>query len=1733
MEATQRAGDDVVDLVASFTTRLALDDAEEAQASTSKMLTKTQRAIESCGWTSFSMEMDRAKRGSNSREVYEDALARLMRARAATQSKSKLRLWWLCVLEITSALREKSDATAAGVWDDVCQTLMEDVSGLAKTLGAAPDREMWAEIMDEVAQVNPVVASREKTLTLAARGLYALVPDAFIKQASVALKARQNSQIFREELYWVLFTMSAIDPLDSGGYVRLVQLLEEFNPAIWGGSYRKSDFRHYLSTMLTVILCRCLSRKRPERGSVDLSVVRKVQADVVKWLNDNEKKHTAAGLPLLGALAGLELTQEMTSPERVPQWRIILESRILNGIDQKLKISSFLRTVQGIVLGISMEQTEVVTLAVQSLATCVRAMKRSSVMSDEPERAFVLAGCALAFKRTATLEDTEIMALLQDGQDDVMLAAFCVVCADILRSMNVDQVLSNAALTEFIDGGLQKLTTTNLSLFSPVVTAAALSCSRFVEPSKISSDMIDFACTKMAHSSVIVRNDAESFLLHAMREKSELRDGVLQALSSCILNLREFLPAERLSAISSLVKVCKTWNAALQSESNRVVQCNVERAEAAALLLVCDADFSVRQNAIEALKEISSLNELINSKSKSNVNAAGTSVYSVLKKYLEIADLSTFIREVSHGAALECSAVYTTAHAQAYQKIQALMVAEGDGKNLVVPIKPSEYKYNLWLNYMIFVCSAETTSGVVNDTQQVVTIGHRGSLSGLLKTVMPRLGQSTGEVDTIMRLFRVLPSQSKSMVLTALLPSQSILMKSTFASRSNREGFNMLIRFGQVYQDYAVNGVFSLTPDLTQSLNAAVDFVLMVCSHLKTMTHSQAPKEINQLKFSAATILSFVLDDGAKVGTLPAVTQAELWKNLHEWQESSNPLLPTDMNVTTSREYIRTMIQEFAYDYRRAPTEGDVSFASREALASLSAGEHFSKELPKQVLMWVNKLVELSNDSSMELARRVTFRLLQANHALFESSLDFCYSSSEDVSNFHMNILSELGPLALKSLPTPQLISVVLHKMMSSDQDIQSSSGALLAIIQAKCGVKRQRTDRVEIKDEAQLGEECELIIRTDTQPVEEILLETWKRRLDGTGRKGCIQSKLCTSALIPWISALHLPHLMATGKADEVLLGLFRITTDVSEHQWDTLSGLWEAIGAQPRNVVPAIRFLQEIVPRTDATGRDKLTLKVAKAACGWLVRTSPQQAIDQLVYTITFRALDSDENDASKVAPRDSSPQAVTISSADVGIILLSQLAIDHREDFRFHLPVLAHAVVVTLIVVNQPVVRQHCGELLCNLAAGKSGGVSLSKTKDPVYRMMRLFIEDDAYPWKLSKIRRLIDVLPRAIDLDENLPQRWANEGRRWILRSPSFSLACASAKTLIFLNAPLDEEAFRSLLSATCMCAAMSGESLDVKKREMASDLAQCLLKTLSTSLWGMDPHKVLMYTPVFWCGAMCLRTYDEALYSCAIDVLCVFLYKCPLDDSSMTFDVITSCAPLPRGSYYPEIPMVESYAELLSIIPEEMPKPEISWNHFVLLVLKGLFKSSTFARSVRVLAMLVPNLSAHHRWNGVELSVLISYALIPLVLAAVEDGSSAAIGDIEARTIAHRIAQGLRRIDTNLSSSLLRFSSTKNDRDGALLTSAFVSTLAGRPSDQSHLPVHWLREFSLCADSSMATKILEILSKTPKTSKSINRDFSDSWSATKGEPTMADASYGVLLSARLETDSKSSVPTCLE
>ena len=58
-------------------------------------------------------------------------------------------------------------------------------------------------------------------------------------------------------------------------------------------------------------------------------------------------------------------------------------------------------------------------------------------------------------------------------------------------------------------------------------------------------------------------------------------------------------------------------------------------------------------------------------------------------------------------------------------------------------------------------------------------------------------------------------------------------------------------------------------------------------------------------------------------------------------------------------------------------------------------------------------------------------------------------------------------------------------------------------------------------------------------------------------------------------------------------------------------------------------------------------------------------------------------------------------SVSAPDLAIILLAEVAAEHDEDFRVHLPVLLHAVVATLAGSPEPTVRAHCRQLLANLA------------------------------------------------------------------------------------------------------------------------------------------------------------------------------------------------------------------------------------------------------------------------------------------------------------------------------------------------------------------------------------------------------------------------------------------------
>ena len=1734
MSSSTGADDDVDELVRAFASRLALEDEGLDVASTSKSLTESQRTVESCGWMPRARAFDLERWTVMDANAFARGIGGLARARARTRSRSTLRAWWVGALEILRARRTVGGGVAVVGLDAMCAMLMSDAADLAMGM-SAPDRERWGEMVEELAAVSPEVATREQTLALVARELYACAPESLLGSAISALKSRMT-QSTREEMYWLSFALCAVEHEGADAEKNALRFLTEFDPSKWAAAYRKSDFRHSLSMMLFVVLSRYLSRGRPKVGSLDVAAVNRVLNGVVKWMNENEKKHNNVALPLRAIITGLEFSQETKSADGMPKWRLFLDARTRLAFEQKIRISSACNAIRGVLLGASSERTDVSEIARQSLYMCIDAIRKGYDL-DDSTRPLALAQSVMELQRLSPAEGARVLDALRDEKDDSIVAAVCIISARMVSRMTIDGVRSDAKLSAFVDDAVPKiLEDTLISSSNPTITAV-LVCLRFTDPRKISAKMVEQACGLLNSKSIAVRNAVESFLLHLTRSKIDARDETLQALASSVLNLRDIVPAARLSAINALSNVCKTWCECAQIEGVENVSFNPERAEAASLLLACDADFSVRQTAIQSLKEIATLVGLIHGH-----NLRNQSVYNVVQRYMDSPEVSTFIREISGHVAQECVASYTTAHAQIYQRIQAMMVAEGDGKMLVVPVNPSEYKYNLWQNYMLFVCSGDVNDTKDAEARQVVTVGHRGSLQSLLQTVIPRLGQSSSEVDAIMRLFQIVPDHSKSIILKALLPLQSTLMRSTLVKRKRREDLSMVIGFGQVYQRYAVDGVFKLSDDSKKSVTAAIDFVLMVCSYLKTTAKSEcSTTEIYQLKFSAAAIIGAVLIDEGTVESLPIVTQKSLWDDLLEWQEMSNPSMKSsDVNNVTSLEYVHRLIRDLAHNYTRNPTDQDVSFAAREALASFTLSAKFTQECSAKIVAWTNKLIESGDGPSLELPRRVILNVLRSNPSTFETSLNLCYSPSEKISRMYVLALSTLSELALRALPSAQLIALILCKIVDPVDEIRSAIEILLHQIKAEYGLVGKQTNTARIDDKEQLVQDFERLVETDTQAVDEILLEVWKRQFEETRVAARVLKPQVVSCLLPWISALHLPHLLANEKTDKLLMSLFQVTMNQNLHQSAEVEKLWVAIGSQPRNVAPAFKFLQEKIPTIAIKSQQSEgVFETAKAVCGWLARALPQQAVDQLVYTISFRALESDDGESSKAASKEFAiPQPSKISPADVGIILLSELATSHHEDFRFHLPVLAHTVVVTLIVTQEPIVRQHCGDLLCNLATNSSsaGGHAMNP-KSPAYRMIRLFADDAAQPWKLTKIKSLISLIPVAIDMDENLPQRWASEARRWLLRSPSFSLACASAMTLVSLNVPLDDESFTALLAATCASAALSeGADSSDKRRKMATSLTQHLLKTLAASLCDMKSHEVLMFTQVFWCGVMCLRSQDVELYSCAIDLVCVFLYKCPLDDSPMTFEVISACSPLPRGSYYPEIPLVESYDELLSYVPEKMPRPEISWDQLISLVIKGLFESSTFLRSVRVLATLIPHLPHSERWNELELSVLTSHVLVPLVLAAAQSGSSSLIGDVEARTIAHRLAQGLHGIEPDLTSALSDFASRKQGDESriAALESAFTLLLSRSQSlNAEQSPVHLLREFSLCSDSATAKKILQLLSKAPKSSKSFKRDFSTSWSTHGTASTIADAAYGVLLSARLETDSKGAAPSCLD
>ena len=142
----------------------------------------------------------------------------------------------------------------------------------------------------------------------------------------------------------------------------------------------------------------------------------------------------------------------------------------------------------------------------------------------------------------------------------------------------------------------------------------------------------------------------------------------------------------------------------------------------------------------------------------------------------------------------------------------------------------------------------------------------------------------------------------------------------------------------------------------------------------------------------------------------------------------------------------------------------------------------------------------------------------------------------------------------------------------------------------------------------------------------EELLVEALGRQMDdGAADAGAHRHVL--AALAPWTAALHLPHIAAAGRADRLLKSLYFVTFFRGDPFPREMETMWRHIGHSPRNVVPALRFLETkgLEDTSSATAMSTYCL-TAKRVCLYLARAAPQQSIDQLVYAISLRGLEVD---------------------------------------------------------------------------------------------------------------------------------------------------------------------------------------------------------------------------------------------------------------------------------------------------------------------------------------------------------------------------------------------------------------------------------------------------------------------------------------------------------------------------
>lgn len=329
--------------------------------------------------------------------------------------------------------------------------------------------------------------------------------------------------------------------------------------------------------------------------------------------------------------------------------------------------------------------------------------------------------------------------------------------------------------------------------------------------------------------------------------------------------------------------------------------------------------------------------------------------------------------------------------------------------------------------------------------------------------------------------------------------------------------------------------------------------------------------------------------------------------------------------------------------------------------------------------------------------------------------------------------------------------------------------------------------------------------------------------------------------------------------------------------------------------------------------------------------------------------------------------------LSRPQLALCLLAEVAYEHDEDLRSHLPLLFQAV-LTSMDSREPLVYQHAQQALLNLLYSLSARhlhlhntsaafltqhaqvTSLIKYLQSM-RGRRLWAEEDitlrqTHLASSIALAALVNAVTDSIFFESDLRERWAGEALKWMLECNSRHLACRSHQVFRALRPAVSSEACSALLAGLAKCLA--------NPSRLSLEVAADVVLTLQVVVDVMERGKLLLWPHLLLaCVALLPMTWLH-LWMLVLDLLSKVLDRLDFNDGTVQHVVLASIPSQDSATQAePASPLQAAQGSWL-LGTALLQKPQLV--ALQQLIIKGLFNQDTQLITVQVMTQLADQIA---------------------------------------------------------------------------------------------------------------------------------------------------------------------------